>query len=311
MKFTQSLKSSVFPFFKKVRSRIEKTKLQDLQNTIATYKTWVPPGHFYSPIPAKSEIAKYDSVDFYSEEDFALQGINFQPAKQKKVFMGMLPFLQKLPYTSQKSKKNRYYFENANFEYFDGSVLTAMLQYLKPQRVIEIGSGYSTCAIFDVKDTQKFTFTSIEPYPELVYSLLKKKDIATSTFIAKPVQEVPLSVFEELESGDVLFIDSTHVSKFNSDVNTEIFKILPRLKKGVYVHFHDMFYPMEYPKKWLEMGIAWNEMYLLHAFLSFNSEFEIVFMNNYFTSHFPALMQEKFPLGLKNPGGSMWIRRKG
>jgi hypothetical protein len=83
------------------------------------------------------------------------------------------------------------------------------------------------------------------------------------------------SIISNLNENDILFIDSTHVSKFNSDVNCIIHNILPALSKGVYIHFHDVMYPFEYPKNWLIEGRAWNEQYILRAFLEFNTNFKL------------------------------------
>jgi Methyltransferase domain len=85
--------------------------------------------------------------------------------------------------------------------------------------------------------------------------LLKPEDHQRATILRVPVQDVPLATFNALESGDILFIDSTHVLKTCSDVEFELFCILPRLKPGVFIHFHDIFYPFEYPPQWCSCGI--------------------------------------------------------
>ena len=82
------------------------------------------------------------------------------------------------------------------------------------------------------------------------------------------MQAVDLAVFDVLGPGDVLFIDSTHVARTGGDVVHDVFAILPRLAAGVRVHFHDVFYPFEYPAAWVFEGRAWNELYLLRALLS-------------------------------------------
>ncbi|RDU64023.1 hypothetical protein CQA44_05000 [Helicobacter sp. MIT 14-3879] len=108
----------------------------------------------------------------------------------------------------------------------------------------------------------------------------------------------------------MLFVDSTHISKINSDVNKIFFEILPRLKSGVYVHFHDIFYPFTYPKEWLRDKNSWNETYLLRAFLTFNNHFEIVFFNTALYHLYPQEFIKALPLSQKNTGGSIWLRRK-
>jgi hypothetical protein len=100
--------------------------------------------------------------------------------------------------------------------------------------------------------------------------------------IIDKVQNVSLSEFNKLEKNDILLIDSSHVLKIGSDVQYEYLEILPRLKKGVIVHVHDIFSPSEYPREWvLEDYRFWNEQYLLCAFLSFNSAFEVLWAGSY------------------------------
>jgi hypothetical protein len=94
-----------------------------------------------------------------------------------------------------------------------------------------------------------------------------------------------------------------------SDVNFLFFNVLPILQDGVLIHFHDIFYPFEYPQDWIFEGRAWNEAYLLRAFLQYNSSFHIVFMNTFMEYFHEPIFQQEMPLCLKNTGGSIWIRK--
>jgi hypothetical protein len=116
--------------------------------------------------------------------------------------------------------------------------------------------------------------------------------------------------FDVLMESDVLFVDSSHVVKVGSDVLDLFFRILPRLKSGVYIHFHDIFHPFEYPKEWIINGKAWNEAYLLRAFLQYNDSFEIVFFNTFLEFFHPGRFHRDMPLCMKNPGGSIWLRKR-
>jgi hypothetical protein len=118
-----------------------------------------------------------------------------------------------------------------------------------------------------------------------------------------------LDVFESLEKNDILFIDSTHVSRVDSDVNRALFEILPRLKSGVFVHFHDVFFPFEYPRQWVFEGRAWNELYMLRAFLQYNKGFNVVLMNTFMEHFHESFFRENMPLCLKNRGGSIWLEK--
>lgn len=140
-------------------------------------------------------------------------------------------------------------------------------------------------------------------------SLLKPGDADRIRVIPARLQDVDLAEFDALEANDILFIDSTHVSKVGSDVNRIVFEVLPRLKPGVHVHFHDIFYPFEYPAQWVFEGRAWNENYLLKAFLQFNTGFSIVLMNTFMEYFHAEFFHQHLPLCMKNTGGSIWIRK--
>src|SRR5207237_8125791 len=123
--------------------------------------------------------------------------------------------------------------------------------------------------------------TFIDPYPQLLRTLMKESDFARTRIIGQRVQDVDVGIFRELEASDILFIDSSHVAKTGSDVNYILFKILPLLNEGVLIHFHDIFYPFEYPVDWVYEGRSWNEAYLLRAFMQYNEAFEIQFFNSF------------------------------
>jgi hypothetical protein len=124
------------------------------------------------------------------------------------------------------------------------------------------------------------------------------------------VQAMTYDHFRQLEANDILFIDSSHVSKMASDLNHLMFNVLPLLRPGVLIHLHDIFYPFEYPPSWIvEENRSWNEAYLVRAFLEFNNDFEVLFFNHFAFRKFPSLIAQKTPLFSKNCGGSLWIRR--
>jgi hypothetical protein len=99
------------------------------------------------------------------------------------------------------------------------------------------------------------------------------------------------------------------VLKCGSDLQVLMFDVLPRLPVGVFVHFHDVFDGFEYPREWLLDGWYWNEDYVLRAFLSYNSAWEIYLFGNYAVKEFGRWFANNMPLCLRNPGGSLYIRR--
>lgn len=150
---------------------------------------------------------------------------------------------------------------------------------------------------------------AFDPFPQRLQSLLRSGDESRVAILQHRLEEIALERFRLLDDNDILFADSTHVSKIGSDVNRLVFEILPVLRPGVYVHFHDIFYPFEYPEPWVYEGRAWNEAYLLRAFLQFNRAFKIRLFNTFLAQFHGDLLAHKMPLCLRNPGGSLWIQR--
>ena len=125
------------------------------------------------------------------------------------------------------------------------------------------------------------------------------------------VQQAPLALFNELEEGDILFIDSTHVLRTGSDVYFELFEVLPNLAKGVLVHFHDMFWPFEYPREWvIDENRSWNELYAVRAFLTHNHDWKILMFSDYMAVFERPLIETTYPAFLRNSGGALWLQRQ-
>ena len=151
--------------------------------------------------------------------------------------------------------------------------------------------------------------TSIEPFPERLPGLLRPDDGGRVQIIERRVQDVPVSVFDELEENDFLFIDSSHVAKAGSDVAEIFLRILPRLPRGVIVHFHDVFYPHVYPEAWLREGCAWNEGLFLRVFLQFNRAFQVILFNPFLAIQARERLAAELPQFLEDTGGSIYLRR--
>ena len=275
------------------------------------YGGFVPPGHFYSPIPSLDEVALREDVIF-NRIPRKVPGIDLNTEEQMDMFASFKEYYDELPFKADKTDSLRYFFENPTYSYSDAILLYCMIRHAQPKRIIEIGSGYSSCVILDTNEiffNNNISCTFIEPYPQLLESLIKENDKERIEIIPTKLQEVDLSKFACLSSGDILFVDSTHVSKVDSDVNHIFFEILPSLSNEVYIHFHDIFYPFEYPKEWIYAGRAWNENYILRAFLQYNSAFKIIFYNTFLEHYYEQKFISEMPLCLKNKGGSIWLKK--
>ena len=274
-------------------------------------REYVRPGHFFSPIPSDQDIQEYKQ-DFANRLARPLPAIDLNTEEQLQLLEAFGSFYSEMPFAENPPPRNRYFLNNNAFNYLDGLVLYSMLRYTRPARMIEIGCGYSSCATLDTNELflgNQLSCTFIEPYPQLFYSLVKKSDLERVKMISRRLQEVDLGLFSELNENDILFIDSTHVSRLNSDVNYIFFEILPILKPGVTVHIHDIYFPFEYPIEWHEEGRVWTEGYITRAFLEFNPNFKILFWGSYLNRFYQDKVIQNLPLGIKNAGGSIWLKK--
>lgn len=279
----------------------------------------IEPGHYYSPIPNLDEIrASEDRI--FVDDITGVSGIDLNLDEQLALLPVLSQYVTEADFPMERTEGFRFYHRNLSINKPDSLTLHAMLRYLKPKHVIEVGSGFSSAMMLDTNERYlngKTEFTFIEPYPA---DILKPvvDDVDSLRLIPKKLQQVPLSEFELLESGDILYIDSTHVSKIGSDVNYNIFQILPSLKKGVFIHFHDILWPFEYPRVWIyENGYHWSEAYLLRAFLQYNTAFKIRFWAPCLNKRYPDLMKKYYPIPAETMegecpvalAGSIWLEK--
>ena len=264
------------------------------------YKNVYPFNHYESPYPDIREIhEKEDEIFDYQKK---VMGVNFNIKRQFELAKLMNEF-EIMEWGGESEYR---YYNNSWFGKGSAAVLHCMMRILKPKRIIEVGSGFSTAVMLDTNSIyfqNSIEINSIEPNAQRLKSLLKKND--NLKIQECNLQDVPLEFFEQLQENDILFIDSSHVSKVNSDVNYYLFEVFPRLVKGVYIHIHDIFYPFIYPKQWIYEGRAYNEMYLLRAFLMYNNQYSIQFFGNMLMQEYPDKLRDKF----RPQGGSLWLRK--
>lgn len=270
-----------------------------------------PAGHYYSPIPNRDDILV--NLQSTKTDTVQLPDVDLNTDRQFEVLNRFQTFYHDLPFSENRDRQCRFYYDQNFFSYADAIFLYSFLRHTQPKRIIEVGSGFSSAVILDT--AERFLpsppeITLIDPDPRRLKKLLRRHDKKRIQIIKKRVQDVPIPAFTALSAGDLLFIDSSHILKCGSDVHFLIFNILPRLPGGIFVHFHDVFYPFEYPAEWLLEGRYWNESYFLRAFLSHNSEWTIYFFSTYISRVFRDFLKNEMPLCLKNIGGSLYIQRR-
>ena len=265
--------------------------------------------HYYEPLFNPKHLR------YSLRKDRILNGINFNIKEQLEILnqFNYNEELEKIP--QNKTKKTEFYYHNGSFGPCDAQYLYNIIRLFKPKKIIEIGSGYSTLMAQNAICVNKRECSHyncehicIEPYN---FSWLENLNVCV---IRKRAEEVDIEIFNELDSNDILFIDSSHMIRPQGDVLFEYLEILPILKSGVLVHIHDIFTPKDYLNEWILDEIKlWNEQYLFEAFMTFNKEYKVIASLNYLRhSYFPEISRA-CPMLKTEPEGepcSFWIARK-
>ncbi len=260
----------------------------------------VTPVHFYEPIPDTQSLPE----TLWSQPS-ELVGIDMNDSMQldllRNHFSKFRDEYHNLPVEPPPGQKRP-------FRGVDALVAYCMIRHFQPELIAEVGSGWSSLVLGQVAAKNKNSaLICIDPFPG---DVLRKGFPGMRSLIEKKIQDIDLEFFSQLGSGDVLFIDSSHTVKIGGDVNYLFLEVLPRLRPGVIVHVHDIFLPFEYRRDWvLEEFRFWTEQYILQAFLTFNSQFEVLLANSYLNHYHQQELKAAFP-GLSSwAGGSFWMRR--
>ena len=275
------------------------------------------PIHYYSPVP---DIQGLITRDYWKKSKSELIGINFSADQQLNLIteLGRKYGDECLWHETQGSDQGIYFNQNSSFGYSSACLLYSIVRHYKPARVIEIGSGYSTLITAQaleknrVENDIESQFIAIEPYPG---KLLQQNIPGLTSLVEEKLEDISLSSITPLGSGDLIFIDSSHVVRIGGDVNYFYLQILPRLDPGVLVHLHDIHLPYEYPIEYFtnKKKYLWTEQYLLEAFLTYNSNFEVLLAAYWLGREHIDIFTSSFTWFDKNKhriSSSFYIRRK-
>lgn len=272
-------------------------------------------GHYYSPVPSLKDMRR-DAGRIFNRSSRRLPGVDLQEAEQLALLAQFAEFYDEQPFSDAPQTRCRYFFDNYYFGRTDALFLYSMLRSARPQRIVEIGSGFSSAVMLDTNEyfmDRRIQFKFVEPDTKRLRMLLKKDDYESVSIIETRIQDVDPGIVADLVRSDILFVDSSHVSKVGSDVNHILFELLPKLAPGVIVHFHDVLYPFEYPSEWFELGFSWNEAYVLRAFLQYNTGFRLKFWNDFMVRFHSEEIGRLMPSCLDLPGfgvgGSLWLEK--
>jgi len=242
--------------------------------------------HYYEPLFDGSVLRRSLS------QERELPGISWNVDEQLQILESFAysEELQDIP--SSKVDDLTFHLDNVMFGGGDANYLYNFIRLKKPARIFEIGSGYST--LLAIKAIQKnkeelpgyqCKHLCIEPFE------MPWLEASGVTVIRQRVEDLDKLIFSELASGDILFIDSSHIIRPQGDVLFEYLELIPSLKKGVIVHIHDIFSPRDYLQRWVVEEVRfWNEQYLLEAFLTCNRDWKIIGALNFLHhNHYDAL----------------------
>jgi hypothetical protein len=248
--------------------------------TLQNLGIWLGPNHFYWPVPNVSELEQQHWPAGRLDAPIDLRF----PAQLEFLRQMAAEYADEWNFPDRPTPHSPYHCNNGFFESVDAEIAYSFVRRFKPSRIIEVGGGFSTQLLTQAlrtnfeQDGVRADLTTIDP------ALQPSRDAAPSVstqVIPSPVQEIDLDLFLSLEEGDILFLDSSHVVRVGSDVVYEYLEVLPRLRKGVLIHAHDIFLPYDYPLPWVVDNLSfWSEQYLLLAFLSFNSAFEVLWSSS-------------------------------
>lgn len=256
----------------------------------------VTPNHFYWPIPDVQELERREWPTSMATVSF-----DFRFERQIELLRTMTAkYGAEWTFSDRPTEDaGAYHYNNCFFETVDAEIAYSFVRHFKPARVVEVGTGFSTRILSAAlhanlrRDGLGGELVSIDPIPE---RLPETGFSNLVTVIPRRVQDVDLNLFRRLGKNDILFIDSSHVVATGSDVVREYLEILPSLQPGVIVHVHDIFLPSDYPRDAVLKNLwFWSEQYLLQAFLTFNSSFQVLWASSAMQAFYPQVLEGAFP----------------
>ncbi len=288
-----------------------KIGLRRLFETGQRFGVNILPKQFYSSIP---DIGALRQDDFWRRQ-FDMVGVAGADLAGQIAFLDDLCPAElsgqwaALDVHATASKENG---QGGGYGVIEAETLHAFIRRHLPRRIVQVGCGVSTSAILRAAQMAEYKpeVICVEPYPSRF--LLKAQNEGRIQLVSERAEIVDRDVLTALDAGDMLFIDSMHTVRPGSEVNRLILDVLPRLKPGVFVHFHDIYFPYDYQRTLLSSELYFSvESTLLHAFLIGNSRCRIVLSTSMLHYAAPERMATAFPRyapqkdgnGLKAEGG--------
>jgi hypothetical protein len=239
-------------------------------------------------------------------------GVTLEPERYLKLLDELFPYAAEITgYPLEESRGSEFWFRNHSYQDLDAVTLYCMVRHFKPRRVMEAGCGFSSRIISiaarkNNAEGHPVKCLFIEPYP----SDRILRDRLAGPLLVKKIEEVPLATFQELQSGDFLFVDTSHVIKTQNDCCREYLEIIPTLQPGVILHVHDIFTPYDYPEEWILRNLfAFNEQYALECLMTGNPSLEVLLPLHHLWKDQVSSLMRLFP-GTPIRPVAFWLRTK-
>ena len=297
---------------KTVLRNVEVVKaMRSLRNTAAGSDASVgwPAGHFYSPISSLAEVQRNEKRIFNAPP--SLGGVDLNEEGQCRFVKSLAPHFPAIALLEKKDPTARFYYDNPNFGHGEGLI------YSTTARASAETGHRDWLWIFHASAVGYARPNAVRRHAMHVYRTIPGIDALADFCCGSRKARHSRQYRARFRDGVLLEVGKRRRSFYRFDARQQgrercellVFEILPNLASRVYIHFHDIFYPFEYPRKWVFEGRNWNEAYIVRAFPEFNSSFAIQCFNSYLGQRHPELFQGTAPLFLANPGSSLWLRR--
>jgi len=235
----------------------------------------VLPRHFYSATPDIAALKR----SRHWREPFDMVGVAGADVGSQIAFLEDLcppRLVRQWPELNVHGTADRENRQGGGYGVIEAEVLHAFVRRRRPRRIVQVGCGLSTAVILRAAVLADCSpaLVCVDPHPSVF--LVRAAADGRLMLHAQGGERVARDVLTTLGAGDLLFVDSTHAVKPGSEVNRIVLDVLPRLPGGVFVHFHDIYFPYDYQR-----GIASDELFfavestLLHAFLVGNARCRI------------------------------------
>jgi Methyltransferase domain len=273
-------------------------KLQSLGVTITR-------SDFYSEIPTVADLEN----SFSKESRLKLRDPFNDPSFLESFLNELAPFGEDFDPPVKPASDIQYGWESGGFSYSDAMAYYAMIRRYRPKTIIEMGCGSSTrIASLACEHNGCGRILAIEPFPGSYLSRIPHVEVVQTR--AQDIDEAFID--ENLDDGDILFIDTTHTVKHDSDCLHIYLRILPYISHNILVHAHDIYLPNPLPLSMMrDRQTFWNEQYLLYAYFLGNSRTRVLYGSRYHYDTNRARLTS-FMQGRYAPGGaSLWFSQSG